>query len=302
LTLGRVRRDVLLMDSGEHRNASSPAMHNFLSRDGTPPAELRAIAHAELKAYATVRIRDGQVDSIRRRADGRFEVSLAGGETVGARRILLATGVRDEMPPIEGLGALWGRTALHCPYCHGYEVRDAPLAVLGGTPDRVRLALQLTRLSDDVVLCTHGAEPPLDAEARALLDSGGVGIRESPIDEVREEEGAEGEPRVRIRFRDGSSLERAAIFVQSRLVQRSPLAAELGCATFQDGSVDVNDVGQTTVPGVSAAGDMARRATMHAPAAAVVAAAASGAMAAVMLDQDLVAEEFGLPTPFPPRG
>ena len=297
LALGRVRRTVLLLDSGEHRNAPSPAMHNFLTRDGTPPAELRAIARAELDEYPTVRIRDERVDAIRRQEDGGFEVSLAGGEAVGARRVLLATGVRDELPPVDGLGALWGRAALHCPYCHGYEVRDAPLAVLGGTADRARLALHLTRLSDDVVLCTNGAEPPLDVGLRGLLQAHGVGIREEPIDFVREEGCAEGEPRVRITFRDGGSLERGAIFIHSRPVQRSALPAELGCAMFEDGSVEVDDFGRTTVPGVSAAGDMARRPSMPGPAAAVIAAAANGTMAAVMLDQDLVSEEFGLPSP-----
>ncbi len=299
LTLGRVRRDVLLLDSGEPRNAPSPAMHNFLTRDGTPPAEMRALARAELAEYATVRIRDAAVESIRRQADGTFDIALAGGETVRSRRILLATGVRDELPPIDGLGALWGRAALHCPYCHGYEVRDAPLAVLGATPDRARLALHLTRLSDDVVLCTNGAEP--DPELRALLGDNGVGIHDAPIVRVREEGCAEGEPHVRIAFADGSTLDRGAIFVHGRMEQRSTLAAELGCARFDDGLVDVDDMGRTTVPGVHAAGDMARRASMLGPAAAVIAAAASGMMAAVMLDQDLVGETFGLPSPFAPR-
>ena len=301
-TLGRVRRDVLLLDSGEPRNASSPAMHNFFTRDGTPPAEMRAIARAELAEYATVRIRDEAVDSARRQADGTFHVALAGGETVRTRRILLATGVRDELPPIDGLGALWGRAALHCPYCHGYEVRDAPLAVIGGTPDRARLALHLTRLSDDVVLCRNGAETPLDPDLRALLLAQGIGIREEPVVRVREEGCAAGEPHVRITFADGTALDRGALFVHGGMVQRSALAAELGCAMFGDGLVDVDDMGRTTVPGVSAAGDMARRASMLGPAAAVIAAAASGTMAAVMLDQDLVGEAFGLPSPFAPRG
>ncbi|HST60159.1 MAG TPA: FAD-dependent oxidoreductase, partial [Longimicrobium sp.] len=246
-TLGRVRRDVLLLDSGEPRNATSPAMHNFFTRDGTPPAEMRALARAELAEYATVRIRDARVEAIQRQADGTFDVALAGGETVRTRRILLATGVRDELPPIDGLPALWGRAALHCPYCHGYEVRDAPLAVLGGTPDRARLALHLTRLSGDVVLCTNGAEAPLDPDLRALLGDSGVGIHDAPIARVREEGCAEGEPRVHIVFADGSTLDRGAIFVHGRMEQRSTLAAALGCAMFDDGMVDVDDMGRTTV-------------------------------------------------------
>jgi len=295
LALGRVRRRVLLLDSGEYRNAPSPEMHNFLSRDGTPPTALRAIARAQLEAYPTVRMRDTRIDSIRQRADG-FEVSLAGGERVDARRILLATGLADEMPPVQGLEAIWGRAALHCPYCHGYEVRDTPLAVLGGTPERVRLALHLTRLSDDVVLCTNGAEPPLDVETRGLLRARGVAVRDERIARVERE--GDDDARVRIVFRDGSSLARGALFIQSRTRQRSPLAEELGCAVLEDGCVQVDDFGRTTVPGVYAAGDTARRPSMPAPAAAVIAAAASGTIAAAMIDQELVSEEFGLPSPF----
>src|SRR5690606_34029485 len=148
-TLGRVRRETLLIDAREPRNAASPAMHNFLSRDGTPPAELRAIARAELEAYPSVQVREGVVSGIRRSAGGGFGIVLGAGGAVRARRVLLATGVVDELPPIEGLAALWGRAVLHCPYCHGWEVRDAPLAVLGAAPERARLALHLTRLSGD---------------------------------------------------------------------------------------------------------------------------------------------------------
>lgn len=287
LTLGRVRRETLVIDAREPRNAASPAMHNFISRDGTPPAELRAIARAELEAYPSVQVREGVVSGIRRSGGDGFEVVLGAGEAVRARRVLLATGVVDELPPIEGLAALWGRAVLHCPYCHGWEVRDAPLAVLGATPERVRLALHLTRLSGDVALLTNG-EALDEAGVRRLLERSGVALREEPIVRV---EGVDDDV-VHITFDGAPPLARRAVFVQSRTRQRCALAEELGCEILEDGSVAVDDFGRTSVPGVFAAGDMARRPTMPRPAAAVIAAAASGSIAAGMIDQELVGEEL----------
>lgn len=287
LTLGRVRRETLVVDAREPRNAASPAMHNFLSRDGTPPAELSEIARAELEAYPSVQVREGVVSRIRRLGGDGFEVALGGGEAVRARRVLLATGVVDELPPIEGLAALWGRAVLHCPYCHGWEVRDAPLAVLGASPARALLALHLTRLSGDVALLTNG-EALDEAGVRRLLERSGIAIREEPI--VRVE--GEGDDVVRIVFDGAPPLVRRAIFAQSRTRQRSALAEELGCEILEDGSVAVDDFGRTSVPGVFAVGDMARRTTMPGPVAAVIAAAASGAIAGGMIDQELVGEEF----------
>lgn len=288
-TLGRVRRRTLVLDSGEPRNAPSPAMHNFLSRDGTPPSELRRIARDELGRYGSVELRHGRVDSVRG-GEGGFEARLAGGERIGARRLLLATGLADELPPIPGLRELWGKRVLHCPYCHGHEVADSPLAVLGSTPPRVRMAFLLTRLSPDVVLCPADGDP-LDAETRGKLERQGVGVREGEVSAVE----AVGEDSIRLRFADGGELERRALFVQSRPVQRSPLAAELGCELLEDGSVLVDEAFRTTVPGVYAAGDLARRASVHWAASAVIAAAAAGATAAGRIDQDLLSEDFGLP-------
>lgn len=289
LTLGRVRRSTLVVDAGEPRNAPSPALHNFLSRDGAPPAELRAIAREQLGGYPSVRFRAAAVARIERRSDGSFAVEFDDGDAAAARRLLLATGLADDLPPIPGLEAAWGRFALHCPYCHGYEVRDSPLAVLGATADRARLALHLTRLSGDVVLCTHGAEPP-EPGARGVLEARGVRLRPEPISRID----VDGDEGIRIVFANGDALRRRAIFVHSTTRQRSPLAASLGCRTFDDGIVEVDDLGRTSVPGVYAAGDMARRAGMPGPAAAIVAAAASGAIAGTAIDQELVGEEFAV--------
>lgn len=292
LTLGRSRRSTLLLDSGEPRNAPSLAVHNLFTRDGTPPAELRRIGREQLAAYPTVEVRDTAVaDQATTATDGIYELHLADGETVAARRLLLATGVVDELPETEGLAGLWGRSVLHCPYCHGFEVRDTPLAVLGAEPDRVRLALHLTRFSDDVALLTDG---PADlGHAAELLERHGVAVRTEPVARL---DGRDGQLQAVV-FASGERLPRHALFTHGRLRQRSKLPELLGCELLDDGSVRVDDFGRTSVPGVAAAGDMARRPSMPRPFAAVVAAAASGTIAAAVLDQDLVAADFGLQPP-----
>jgi thioredoxin reductase len=166
LTLGRARRSVLLVDSGRPRNAPAQAVHGFLTRDGLPPAELRRIGRQQLAAYPTVEVRDTEVLDVRivGEPSGGFLVTLAEGSVTRARRLLLATGLVDQLPPIDGLAELWGNSVLHCPYCHGFEVRGQALAVLGGDPRAIQLAAHLTRFSPDVALCTNGA--PLEAESR----------------------------------------------------------------------------------------------------------------------------------------
>ena len=281
LVLGRVRRQVLVADSGQYRNACAPAMHGFLTRDGADPADLRRIARAELAAYPSVRLADTAVESA---ADGgAFEVRLAGGQAAGARRLLLATGLADELPGIEGLVGLWGRGVYHCPYCHGWEVRDQPVAVLGGDDTAAHLALGLARLGCDVVLAANGPLAASDA-ARDGLRAAGISVCEDLV------LGVGGQPGkyVRLSLSPGWTLKRRALFTHPGFRQRSGLAAALGCAMLPDGAVQVNELGQTTVPGVYAAGDMCRTPAMPSPAAQVVIAAGSGARAAVIIDQEML--------------
>ncbi|MFB4279866.1 NAD(P)/FAD-dependent oxidoreductase [Nonomuraea sp. MTCD27] len=292
LTLGRAHRPVLLTDAGPGRNAPAEAVHNFLTRDGTPPGELRELGRKELAAYPSVVIREEAVAGVRVVGGGVFRLEQAGGGTVDARRLLLATGLADELPGPRGVEALWGRSAFHCPYCHGYECTGEPVAVIGADPARVRLALQLSRFAGDVALCTEGA--PLDATARARLEAAGVTVRCEAVARLE----ATGDRLDQIVFESGPPLARAAVFVVNVPRQRSGLAALLGCASFPDGCVEVDEFGRTSVPGVYAAGDMARRATVPVPLAAVVSAAASGTVAGAVLDQDLVSADFDLPDPF----
>ena len=286
LILGRARRNVLLCDSGQPRNAGVHAMHGFLSRDGTDPAALRQTGRDQLRAYPTVQMRATQVQTVKRGAE-QFTLTLTDGTTEQARRLLLATGVADQLPPIPGLAQLWGRGVFNCPYCDGWEVRDQPLAVLASDLRNFQLALQLTRWSPDVLLASNGPAGP-DDDARRLLAAHSVQLREEPIARLDGGDGRLG----RIVLATGEPVARAAAFLHAPTRQRSDLPRQLGCTLLEDDSVMVDDLGQTSVPGVFAVGDMARRPSMPVPGAQVIIAAAEGAIAAVAIDQMLLLQQL----------
>jgi thioredoxin reductase len=287
LVLGRAQRTALVCDTAEPRNAPVRAMHGFLSRDGTAPADLRGISREQLARYPSVELRDIGIETARPLNGDGFAVELADHTTVETRRLLLATGVVDELPAIEGLAEHWGRGVFNCPYCDGWEHRDQPLAVLGGDVINIFLAVSLVRWSRDLVLCTDGATP--DDGSLDLLSSRGIDVRETPVVGVEgSDEGLE-----HIVFADGSRLARRALFFHPPTRQRSDVPAQLGCTLLDDGSVQIDDLGRTDVPGVFAAGDMARRPTMPVAGAMVIIAAAEGAVAAVAIDQELLFQALG---------
>ena len=284
LVLGRAQRDVLVCDTGEPRNAPVRAMHGFLSRDGTDPHELSRIARDQLAQYRSVELREAGVDVARGDSGDRFELELNDHTTVSTRRLLLASGVVDELPPIDGLAEYWGQGIFNCPYCDGWEHRGKPLAVLGGDVINVFLAFSLVRWSSDLVLCSDGAT--LDDNSLRVLAERNIGLRTERIARVEGNDGTLG----RVVFADGSSLERDALFTHPPTRQRSKLPEQLGCRCLDDGSVEVDDLGRTSVAGVYAAGDMARRTTMAVAGAMVVIAAAEGAVSGVAIDQELFFE------------
>jgi thioredoxin reductase len=289
LTLGRSRRSVLLLDAGQGRNAPAAAVHNLLAHDGTPPAQLRRIGREQLARYPGVQLREATVeDAVALSGEG-FRLQLRGADSVTARRLVLATGLVDQLPAIDGLAPLWGRSAFHCPYCHGFEVSGRRLAVLGAGPERVRLALQLTRFTDDLVVCTNGE--PLPRDLAELLVGNGVQVQSEPVASFE----GDGDRLERIILERGSALERDAVFIPTVLRQRSDLAGRLGCRLLPDGCVAVDEFARTSVSGVYAAGDMAHRPTLPTPFAAVSWASASGTLAGAMLDQDLIGADFKLP-------
>jgi thioredoxin reductase len=282
LCLARVGRQVLVLDGGSWRSASSNVIHTFFSRDGSTPAEIRTSALAQLRQYPCAKVQAASADSAEGKP-GNFKITLGNGQQVQARRLVLATGVEDILPDIAGLPERWGQSVVHCPYCHGWERMGLPLAVLALDDWAVHQAVQVRNLSDDVVLCTNGTYTLTD-DQRAQLKVRGVAVREEPLARLE----GPGTSLERLVFTDADPLERQGLFCHAPTRQLSDLAAQLECRMLPGGSVEVNEMGQTSQPGVYAIGDMAQTATNPFPAQQVVVAAAAGVMAAIVIDQELL--------------
>ena len=280
LMLGRSRRRVLLCDFGEQRNLAARRMHGYPTRDGTPPAEFLRMARAELDRYGTIERRELEIVDACREGDG-FGVVGAGGIRLTTRKLLLATGVADDLPDIPGLEALYGTSVHHCPYCDAWEWRGRPLAVYGCDEKGVGLALSLLSWSSDVVYCSGGT--PLSGEAAGRLRAWGIGIREEPVLRL---EGAEGMLE-RIVFADADPAPRSALFLSCGQHQKSPLADRLGCHFNEKGSVATGKCEATNVRGLYVAGDASKEAQF------VIVAAAEGAEAGMAIHKALEEEELG---------
>jgi thioredoxin reductase len=278
LMLARCCRRVLVCDSGRYRNAASAGVHGFLSRDGIQPLELIRAAREQLKPYG-VEVRDVTVASILPRKEG-FEASMENGLKVSGRRVLLATGVVDRLPEIDGIEALYGKSVHHCPYCDAWEHRGRPLAVYGKGRRGMGLAVSLKSWSPDVVLCTNGPAS-LSHQQRDELDALDIPVRTEPIARLEGRDGA----LERIVFKTGETLERGAMFFNTGQRQTCGLASQLGCAFTHRGAIKTDKFERTNIPGVFAAGDCSRNVQF------VAVAAAQGAIAAEAIHQELQEEE-----------
>jgi thioredoxin reductase len=275
LVLGRARRRVVVIDAGTPRNAPAAQMQGFLSRDGMPPADLLAAARAEVQGYGVEIIDDRVVD-----AEVGFTLRLAGGQTVEARRVILTTGATDELPDVGGARERWGRDFLHCPYCHGWEVRYQPLGVLATGPNSVDYAHLLRGWSDDVILFTHGAA--VSDRDRETLDARGIVVVDGVVDRLVVDD-----DRLRaVELADGRLVPRAALFIRPALrAHPDGPAARLGCELGADGLVRIDRDGRTSVPGVWAAGNAAN------PRAQVITAAGEGSAVAIAVNTEFVADD-----------
>jgi len=290
LVLGRSRRTVLIVDGGRPRNAPSHAVHSYFSRDGIDPAELLTIGREQLKPYGSVEFRHGRAVSARR--DGAaFEIRLADGALVSGRRLLITTGVTDLLPPISGLREMWGRGVFHCPYCHGWEVRDEPIAVCANGEAAVPFAALVHNWSRDLVLLTNGPAN-LSDDDDAKLSALSIPVREEPLASLEPSPGGG----LDIHFEGNQSLPLTGMFMRVPQKPNSDLAVALGCQLVNDGMIPglirIDADGQTTVPGVYAAGDIT---TLMQQA---IFAAAAGANAAARINHVLVEEsvaELALP-------
>lgn len=272
LQLARARKSVLVIDSGMARNRFSHEAHGILGHDGRSPAEIRRLGREQLLAYPTVRIVDATVERIEGEADG-FCVAFGEWESVWARRIILAHGVTDTLPVIEGLAACWGISVLHCPFCDGYENADRRIGVLINDAMPTHQAMMLRDWSDDVTLFIDGRD--LSADERTTLARRGVKVVEEPVAAVRHRDGCVHA----VQLAGGGESPIDALFVAPKTAPSSPLAAQLGCA-LEDGPmgpyIKVDGRMATTVPGVCAAGDTAR--AMQNGSLAIADGAMAGAM------------------------
>ena len=281
LVLSRARRSVVVIDAGHPRNAPAAHMHGFLGSDGLPPADLLAAGRQEVLGYGT-KLVPGTATAITRTEAGRgaaqFEVTLDGGMAIAARRVLVGTGLRDDVPDIPGLRERWGRDVLHCPYCHGFEVRDQPLGVIGGTSDAILHAQIIRQWSDDVVYFTNGI--PVDDVDSERFRARSIAIVDGRIAHlVIEDDHLTG-----VGLASGHVVPRAAVFVRPRLVPNADLLVGLGCES-NNGWTTTDQTGRTSVQGLWAAGNAVN------PRAQVITAAGEGSAAAIAINNDLVEED-----------
>jgi thioredoxin reductase len=277
VVLGRCCRRVLICDAGNPRNAKSRGVHGFLSREGMPPGDLLKVAREQAAGYG-VSMMDGLVTSVRPDA-GAFAVSLQDGKQFRARKVLLATGVVDRIPEIDGIAELYGKSVHHCPYCDGWEHRGQPIAVYGKGSGGVGLALAMKTWSGDVVLCTDGAR--IRSQEKLRLVAQGIEVRQKKIVRL---EGEDGELR-RVLFEDGTSIPRSALFFSTGNVPGSPLPVDLGCSLNHKGVVQTTRGCATNVAGIYVAGDASFDAQF------VAVAAAEGAKAGMTINAALQKED-----------
>ncbi|RJL27251.1 NAD(P)/FAD-dependent oxidoreductase [Bailinhaonella thermotolerans] len=283
LMLARSRRSVLVIDAGAPRNAPAEGVHGLLGREGVSPAELLERGRAEVRGYGG-HVVTGEIADVTREDEG-FAVSLAGGRTVRARRLLVATGLVDELPDIPGLRERWGRDVVHCPYCHGWEIRDQAIGVLALGPMAVHQALLFRQLSDDVVFFAHTAAG-LPAEDAERLAARGIPVIEGEVTALE----VAGDRLTGVRLSDGRVIPRQAVAAGARMRPRAGFLAGIGLSPAEHPSgagehIPADAAGRTAVPGVWAAGNVTDLS------AQVGASAAAGALAGAHINADLIAEE-----------
>lgn len=286
LTLGRARRTVLVLDAGNPRNSPATGVHNYLTSEGVAPGDLLAAGRAEVAGYG-VRVVDATVTAVRH-GDPGFQVDLADGRSVRARRVLVTTGLTDELPDLPGVAERWGRDVLHCPYCHGWEARDQAIGIIGTGPMAVHSAQLFRQLSPDVVLFRHTA-PELSEQEVEELAARGIVVVDGEVAglEVHDDR------LTGVRLRSGEVIAREAVVVAPRFLANTDVLAPVGLAPVDftvaghviATHIPADPTGATSVPGIWVAGNITD------PMAQVIAAASAGMKAGAMINADLVTED-----------
>lgn len=280
MTLGRARRNVVIIDSGKPCNRQTPHSHNLITHDGRTPAEISALAREQVLAYPTVRIRTGLVTHVHG-SDGAFTVTTDDGQILQAQKLIFATGIRDLMPEIPGFAECWGISAIHCPYCHGYEYSDARTGVLMNGEMALEYVKMIRNWTADLTLYTNGPAT-FDEAAREKMRSFGAQIVEEPITSLDHKNGY----LQTLHLTDGTIRDITALYHRPAFVQHSSLPEELGCELNPQGFIKVDEAQKTTVPGIYAAGDNSGAFR------GLTGAMAAGTVAGARLNHELINEEY----------
>lgn len=281
MALGRSLRRILIIDSGKPCNRQTPHSHNFLTHDGDTPAEISTLALEQVLAYNTVELKRGLALSAKQLENNGFDITVNNGETYTAKKLVFATGMYDEMPAIKGFAECWGISVLHCPYCHGYEVKGLETGIVANGDMAYEFAKLISNWTDKLTVFTNGTST-LKAEQTAKLKTKGIALVTKEIAEVEHENGKV----CSLQFTDGSKQTINAIYARPAMKQHCPIPEQLGCEITEQGLLKVDGFQKTTVKGVYAAGDATS------PLRAVAAAVASGNFAGAALNKEMIEEGF----------
>lgn len=281
LVLGRARKKVMLIDEGRPRNAVTREIHGFLTRDGISPREFRRIAKEEIGAYPSVAFATDTAVSITK-TDGQFQIETAQGQTFASKKILFAVGMKDQPLDISGLEEVYGKSAFVCPYCDGWELRDQPLVIINKGPELMHFVPVISGWTNRFTVCTNGPDELTDAQ-REEFQRNHVPLFDSPIRQIDSSDGIVQQ----VVLEDGTAIPCTGIFFKPKLVLGSDLPQSIGCEISEDGTVVVDELGKTNIPGVYSAGDAASR--LH----QAIASASAGAFIAMVINNELNTEAWG---------
>ncbi|MCF3110679.1 NAD(P)/FAD-dependent oxidoreductase [Niabella sp. CC-SYL272] len=283
MALGRSLKNVLMLDSGTPCNAATPHSHNFLTQDGRRPAEIAALARQQVAQYGTVQFRSDPATGVNRPGP-HFTVSTLSGQVFHSRKLIFATGIKDLLPAIKGFSDCWGKSVIHCPYCHGYEFRNHKTGILANGPIAIHLATLVRNLTSDLTIFTNGA-PQFTAEEEQRLQQRNIAVVQTEIRELQQSGGQ----LQQVILSDGAAIPLKALYARVPFEQQTPLPAALGCSFTEQGHILVDGMQKTSVPGIFACGDAVS------PMRSVASAVAGGNLAGAMANHELSQEDFIAP-------
>jgi thioredoxin reductase len=280
MALGRALRKVLIIDSGKPCNMQTPHSHNFLTQDGKTPKEIATLARQQVEKYDTVQFFNGKATKGVKTENG-FEIETESGETFEAQKLIFATGIKDNLPDIDGFAACWGISVIHCPYCHGYEVRNEKTGIIGNGDYGFEFSTLISNWTNDLTLFTNGTST-LTTEQAEKLKRHYIKIVETGVERLEHSDGH----LQNIIFKDGTKVAIKAAYTRSPFEQHCPIPEYLGCELTEDGYIRINQLHKTTVGGVFACGDNVTRIRT------VANAVAMGTTTGMMVNRELIEEKF----------